>query len=599
MHRRALPRHSRTACLTSRCGTNLALRRAMGKGKMEYLKFKEQAHPGGALKQGKPQGSKFKKRRDKQSVRTQKMNALRARLVKLLDARFPASWAAMPSQKQLTEACREAFSPCVMAPTQYGFASAAAMSKWLHEEAGAHRASAPHPPGVDVPGATSEAQGVQGVQGIQATQGTRSTRGVLAEVEEALASLSWRAPRVSAGPHSSRLHRDLVHLASIATPDAPAMDRRCDALARVVEVVREAYPAARLDVFGSSSTDLTLPSSDVDLVASLAGARSAKKPLRRLEAALKHTGGFRDLTLVLGAKVPLLKFVHQASRLSFDLCTNSTNGVENSAFIRRHLEGYPALRPLVLALKCTLQQAGLHDTFTGGIGSFLLFLMVLRVLQRIRERGDEASFEVGPHDRVGDLGLQLRAVVRTYAQSRTLEICDPLSSGEHASGQKEIGSKAFRYAEVQRLLGTIDARLDGTTGLSAVLRGWPVAGADLPDHDALVHLCKSTFRKPPQGRTLLNRGGGGARGGARGGGARYGQQPGGDRRGSQERRGATKQGEMVSAIKKPRWRAKRKSDARQFSGMPLRGGGGKGGAGGKKSWYGSKKKKFNVQDVEL
>lgn len=37
---------------------------------------------------------------------------------------------------------------------------------------------------------------------------------------------------------------------------------------------------------------------------------------------------------------------------------------------------YPSLRPLVLVLKYMLLQRQLHETFSGGVGSFLLFLMV-------------------------------------------------------------------------------------------------------------------------------------------------------------------------------------------------------------------------------
>jgi DNA polymerase sigma len=42
---------------------------------------------------------------------------------------------------------------------------------------------------------------------------------------------------------------------------------------------------------------------------------------------------------------------------------------------------FPALRPLVLVLKCVLGQAGLNDASKGGLSSFALANMALASLQ--------------------------------------------------------------------------------------------------------------------------------------------------------------------------------------------------------------------------
>jgi hypothetical protein len=180
--------------------------------------------------------------------------------------------------------------------------------------------------------------------------------------------------------------------------------------------------------------------------------------------------------------------------------------------------------------------------------------MVLKVIGRIWERGIEASFGVGPQDKVGDLGLQLRAVLRTYAESSALEIRDPLGGQERTAAQRDIGAKAFRFEEVSSLFRTIEGRVAGGAAcLSDVLRGWPTdrsstAGTPprekdssvpptcggLGDYGALMHLCKSTFREPPQGRTLANGGGRGGDSGQRWKGAHK-----GGRLAKQQKRSAT------------------------------------------------------------
>ena len=421
-----------------------------------------------------------------------------------------------------------------MSPGQYSFKSDAALNQFLYETACAYWKTGPDElraaavlRAADV---TSEAE-------ASPAKGQHAMQSSVAHAEELVAALSWSSPAVPVGVNHSHLHAQLVQLAWIATLDGQALARRRGALLRVVELVRTVFPTAQLEIFGSSSTGLTLPSSDIDLVAIIPNASSATKPLKKLEDALRraghsdwslHQGG---LTLILNAKVPLLKFVERESGLHFDLCANSTNGVENSTYIRERLVKYPAMRPLLIALKCVLQQHGLHDTFTGGIGSYLLFLMALRVIERIWERGIEASFGVSSHDRIGDLGKQLRAVLRTYTDSNALQIYDPLSQG-----QKDIGSRAFRFGEVRQVFRAIARQLDEADCLSAVLRGWPaghstwpaashlsheqaraagftVVGDGLPSYDALMRFCKTTFRKPPVGRDLSN--GGGGRGGGK------------------------------------------------------------------------------------
>jgi DNA polymerase sigma len=42
------------------------------------------------------------------------------------------------------------------------------------------------------------------------------------------------------------------------------------------------------------------------------------------------------------------------------------------------------VRPLVLLVKYYLAQRSLNDTYTGGIGSFMITLMVLHVVQMVR-----------------------------------------------------------------------------------------------------------------------------------------------------------------------------------------------------------------------
>merc|ERR1719316_2191061 len=61
---------------------------------------------------------------------------------------------------------------------------------------------------------------------------------------------------------------------------------------------------------------------------------------------------------------------------------NNADGLASSKFIRDRLAELPPLRPLLIFLKFFLLQRGLHETYTGGMGSYLLCNVALHFLQR-------------------------------------------------------------------------------------------------------------------------------------------------------------------------------------------------------------------------
>ena len=64
-----------------------------------------------------------------------------------------------------------------------------------------------------------------------------------------------------------------------------------------------------------------------------------------------------------------------------DICFNQTSGPRMGLMIKHMLNVVPAMKPLVLVLKYFMQQRSLNVTFKGGVGSFLLQLMVISSIQ--------------------------------------------------------------------------------------------------------------------------------------------------------------------------------------------------------------------------
>ncbi|EOD06502.1 hypothetical protein EMIHUDRAFT_249832 [Emiliania huxleyi CCMP1516] len=82
---------------------------------------------------------------------------------------------------------------------------------------------------------------------------------------------------------------------------------------------------------------------------------------------------------VVRARVPILKYTDAASRAAVDVCIDQEGGPRGSAWVRGRLRARPELRPLLLAVKLLLRRHGLSETYTGGVGSYLLFVMAERM----------------------------------------------------------------------------------------------------------------------------------------------------------------------------------------------------------------------------
>lgn len=77
----------------------------------------------------------------------------------------------------------------------------------------------------------------------------------------------------------------------------------------------------------------------------------------------------------------VVKFKDAQTGISVDVCMNVENGRAACALINEFQLAMPALRPLTLFLKYFLHCRDMNDTYTGGVGSFLLQMMIVSQLQ--------------------------------------------------------------------------------------------------------------------------------------------------------------------------------------------------------------------------
>lgn len=204
------------------------------------------------------------------------------------------------------------------------------------------------------------------------------------------------------------LHQEILDFVRYVTPTEAERGVRAALLERLRGVTGRVFPAADTQVFGSYATDLYLPTSDID-VCVMGSGESQRDALRRLGSALRQHG-FERVQCIDNAKVPIVKCVDSSSGISVDVSFDVSNGPENVALIKDYLRRYPALRPLVLVLKCFLLQRKLNEVFSGGIGSYCLILVVMSHLQMYG-----SNFRRSPDQRPS-LGTLLLDLLQLYGK---------------------------------------------------------------------------------------------------------------------------------------------------------------------------------------
>nr|CCA16045.1 Poly(A) RNA polymerase putative [Albugo laibachii Nc14]CCA26462.1 Poly(A) RNA polymerase putative [Albugo laibachii Nc14] len=180
------------------------------------------------------------------------------------------------------------------------------------------------------------------------------------------------------------LHEEILDFVHFISPHDEELQARENLIAQMKNLVSNLWPRAAVETFGSHETQMFLPQSDIDLV--IFGAPTGKESLFVLAAELEARDMVSYLEVIDKARIPIVKFVDKNSAIQVDISFNISSGLATADLIKQYMRIFPSFRPLVLVLKYFLAQRELNETFQGGIGSFLLQLMVVSFLQQYRRQ---------------------------------------------------------------------------------------------------------------------------------------------------------------------------------------------------------------------
>ena len=223
-----------------------------------------------------------------------------------------------------------------------------------------------------------------------------------------------------------------------------------------------------VQLFGSTVTGLALVDSDIDVLVSSALSKhsSAGKPLNQVRRQLQRQKlvAAGPMEVIPSARVPLIKFVAKGTNVKVDLAFEREPGSAITSDLQsKQLKRCPAAAPLILVLKAFLRQRSANNAVTGGIGSYLLFWMVMSTIPKRAPAGSDA---------LGQLLVQFfLAWSEPHHSTRALAgLVDP-SSG------RPLAKAVHRFAALRLEFAAAAARLLDTRCLSVLLERWPTNGS--------------------------------------------------------------------------------------------------------------------------
>lgn len=197
------------------------------------------------------------------------------------------------------------------------------------------------------------------------------------------------------------LTMEIKDFVAYISPNRQEIEIRNKTISKIRAAVRELWPDADLQVFGSYATDLYLPGSDIDCVVNSKGRdKENRNSLYSLASFLKSKELATRVEVIAKARVPIIKFVEPQSQIHIDVSFERINGLEAARLIREWLEETPGLRELVLIVKQFLHSRRLNNVHTGGLGGFSIICLVYSFLH-LHPR--VVSDEIDPLDNLGVL----------------------------------------------------------------------------------------------------------------------------------------------------------------------------------------------------
>ncbi len=199
-------------------------------------------------------------------------------------------------------------------------------------------------------------------------------------------------PWIKGISHHSRLEitdwltyeiKNFVHYIS---PTKSEIDNRNDAFNRVKDCIESFWNDCNVLMFGSFTTNLYLPTSDMDLVVISSNNNLNEKYnniqlIYSLSSYLKKIKISLKIEVIKKAKIPILKFKELKSNLNFDISFENKSGLITSNTINNWISQTSGLFEITLLIKYLISIKKFNIVKDGGIGGFSITCLVYSFLK--------------------------------------------------------------------------------------------------------------------------------------------------------------------------------------------------------------------------
>ncbi|KAI9816624.1 MAG: hypothetical protein M1827_001757 [Pycnora praestabilis] len=225
----------------------------------------------------------------------------------------------------------------------------------------------------------------------------------------------------------SRLHAEIKAFEEYISPTVTEKSIRKAVIESVHTFVSTPLPNNPLEVYGSSVTNLALPTSDIDMtlrssevqVDALARGPSLTRPemnkvsrqlLNKIKRTLVLSRDFTN-TVYIDARIPLVKTEHCHSGLIISF-TTLVHFETSQEYVKDYMAEYTALRPLYFLIKTALEMRALQSAQDGGLASYTISMMVAASLKRFGSFSKDKEY----------LGIQLLRFLDFFGTLKTTEV---------------------------------------------------------------------------------------------------------------------------------------------------------------------------------
>ncbi|KAM9972938.1 hypothetical protein ACTFIR_012309 [Dictyostelium discoideum] len=143
------------------------------------------------------------------------------------------------------------------------------------------------------------------------------------------------------------------------------------------------FGESKLEIFGSSSTQLALKKSDVDIVMSLGTELTKRNDISKWcyqFSSVLRANGFHNIKPIIHAKVPIVKFFDPKTEFHCDITLTKDSG--NTGVVKEFCQLLPILPVLIIFCKNWASVLNINDASQGTLSSYSITNMVIFVLQK-------------------------------------------------------------------------------------------------------------------------------------------------------------------------------------------------------------------------